>query len=341
MGWRSERGGGGRRSRRDRADAGRRPRIARRGHGAPPASQRAGHRPRLRDDRPHRTIASRACRSAAPARRSSAVTSRCCRRGARHHRSVPTSARRSRASLKDIPPGDYFVQGFVNVYSEFKRVRRPHGVDARRPVGRPALERLAGQSLQRGRSACTSVRPTETIKLVADQKIPAVQVPADTAWVKRFKIQSPMLTKFWGRPIYLGATVLLPRDYDTLDDAAIRSSIGRAIFRSRRHWPSRRATRFTTGVDPRRLPAHDRRHAAAPDAVLRRQLRRELGEQRSVRRRDHAGARCPRSKSASASSASRGRGSPTADPPAAGFRSRIRFSIRTSTAASGRTAPTR
>jgi hypothetical protein len=23
-----------------------------------------------------------------------------------------------------------------------------------------------------------------------------------------------MLTRFWGRPIYLGATVLLPRDYD-------------------------------------------------------------------------------------------------------------------------------
>jgi len=25
------------------------------------------------------------------------------------------------ASLKNLPPGDYFVQGFVNVYSEFKR----------------------------------------------------------------------------------------------------------------------------------------------------------------------------------------------------------------------------
>ena len=56
---------------------------------------------------------------------------------------------------------------------------------------------------------------TESIKLVGRQTIPPVQVPADTAWVKRFKIQSPLLTKFWGRPIYLGATVLLPRDYET------------------------------------------------------------------------------------------------------------------------------
>ena len=43
--------------------------------------------------------------------------------------------------------------------------------------------------------------------------IPAIAVPADTEWVKRFKIQSPTLTKFWGRPIYVGATVLLPKDY--------------------------------------------------------------------------------------------------------------------------------
>jgi hypothetical protein len=45
--------------------------------------------------------------------------------------------------------------------------------------------------------------------------IPPIEIPPDTAWVKRFRFESPMLTKFWGRPIYLGATVLLPRDYET------------------------------------------------------------------------------------------------------------------------------
>src|SRR5579872_1383711 len=44
--------------------------------------------------------------------------------------------------------------------------------------------------------------------------LPAVEMPADTAMVKHVKIQSPMLTKFWGHPIYLGATVLLPKGYD-------------------------------------------------------------------------------------------------------------------------------
>jgi hypothetical protein len=118
------------------------------------------------------------------------------------------------ASLKDIPPGEYFVQGFVNVYSEFKRADG-HTVwmhddqwEGQHWNVSPGNFYSVPQRVQIGPAA-------ETIKLVADQPIPPVQVPADSAWVKRFKIQSALLTKFWGRPIYLGATVLLPRDYDT------------------------------------------------------------------------------------------------------------------------------
>jgi hypothetical protein len=52
------------------------------------------------------------------------------------------------------------------------------------------------------------------VRLIADKVVPPVEIPADTQWVKRFKFQSPSLSAFWGRPIHLGATVLLPRDYD-------------------------------------------------------------------------------------------------------------------------------
>ncbi len=116
--------------------------------------------------------------------------------------------------LDDIPPGEYFVQAFVNVYSEFRRAdghdvwmhddqwegqhftRSPGNLHS--DVQRVRLDRDAGG----------------TIRLSASRKIAPIALPADTAWVKRFRIQSPMLTKFWGRPIFLGATVLLPRDYD-------------------------------------------------------------------------------------------------------------------------------
>ena len=56
------------------------------------------------------------------------------------------------------------------------------------------------------------------IRLVADKVIPPVAVPADNEHVKRIKIQSDILTKWWGHPIYLGATVLLPKDYDKHPD---------------------------------------------------------------------------------------------------------------------------
>ena len=36
--------------------------------------------------------------------------------------------------------------------------------------------------------------------------------------VKRIKIQSQVLTKWWGQPIFLGATILLPKDYDKHPD---------------------------------------------------------------------------------------------------------------------------
>jgi hypothetical protein len=116
-------------------------------------------------------------------------------------------------SLKDIPAGEYFVQGFVNIYSEFKRADG-HTVwmhddqwEGQRWNVSPGNLYSRPQRVRIGPDA-------EPIKLVADQVIAPVQIPADTDWVKRFKIQSALLTKFWGRPIYLGATVLVPRDYD-------------------------------------------------------------------------------------------------------------------------------
>jgi hypothetical protein len=117
-------------------------------------------------------------------------------------------------SINDIPAGDYFVQAMVVVYTEFRRADG-HVVwmhddqwEGQRWNRSPGNLYSAVQKvhIDRGTSA--------VIRLVADQALPPISVPADTKYVKRIKFQSPMLTKFWGRPIYLGAVVLLPRDYD-------------------------------------------------------------------------------------------------------------------------------
>src|SRR5436190_2254706 len=66
----------------------------------------------------------------------------------------------------------------------------------------------------------TPIRQHDTtgVPLVADKTIPAIAPTADTDLVKRIKIQSQILTKWWGQPIFLGATILLPKDYDKHPD---------------------------------------------------------------------------------------------------------------------------
>jgi hypothetical protein len=117
------------------------------------------------------------------------------------------------ASLRDLPAGDYFVQAFINVYSEFKRADG-HTVwmhddlwEGQRWTRSPGNLKSAVQRVR------LDPKRGGVVKLSAADVLPPVVVPPDTAWVKRFKFQSPTLTKFWGRPIHLGAVVLLPKDY--------------------------------------------------------------------------------------------------------------------------------
>ena len=125
------------------------------------------------------------------------------------------SAIRSRAS-PSFPPGDYFVQGLLNVYTTFHRsdghvVKTAHG-----PVGGAEFPDLAGQPLQRAEEDRISI-PLErqTIQLVLDQEDPADRRCRPTrSTVKHIRFESPLLSKFWGQPIWIGATVLLPKDYE-------------------------------------------------------------------------------------------------------------------------------
>jgi hypothetical protein len=118
-------------------------------------------------------------------------------------------------SLRDIPDGEYYVQAVVNIYSEFRRsdghVVWMHDDQWEGQHWTSSPGNLYSKPQKIRLDASKGYR----VQLVADQVMPPVVVPPDTKWVKRIKIQSPSLTKFWGRPIYIGATVLLPRDYET------------------------------------------------------------------------------------------------------------------------------
>src|SRR4051812_47532916 len=122
-------------------------------------------------------------------------------------------------SLRDLPAGEYWVQPFVNVYTRFARadghtvwmhMDQWEGQNWRRSPGN-----IYGDPVR----VSWDPRGSTPIRLTADHVIPPAAVPNDNQYVRRIKMQSPILSKWWGHPIYLGATVLLPRDYDKHPDA--------------------------------------------------------------------------------------------------------------------------
>ena len=119
------------------------------------------------------------------------------------------------ADLREVPAGSYFVQAFVNVYSEFKRADG-HVLWMHDDQWEGQNWRISpGNLYSLPQKVWLDASQGYTIELNADQVIPPVVVPPDDEWVQRFRFQSPTLSRFWGRPVYLGATVLLPRDYAT------------------------------------------------------------------------------------------------------------------------------
>ena len=117
-------------------------------------------------------------------------------------------------SLKDIPAGDYYVQALVNIYTEFHRADG-HTIWAH-------MDQWEGQQFNESPGNLYSdvkqvhLDPAKgyDVRLEAGHVLPPVQAPADTQWVKHVKFESKLLSKFWGHPIYIGATVVLPKDYD-------------------------------------------------------------------------------------------------------------------------------
>ncbi len=81
-----------------------------------------------------------------------------------------------------------------------------------------------------------------------DSEIPPIKEPEDTKYIKHIKIQSKLLTEFWGRPMFIGAHVLLPEGWDTHPNVKYPL----AIFHG--HFPDNFSGFRTTPPDPNLKP---------------------------------------------------------------------------------------
>ena len=133
-------------------------------------------------------------------------------------------------SLAELPAGEYWVQALLNRYETFhlasgRAVKLPPDKgEGQRWSAKPG--NLYSQPVK------LSLDPTkdELIRIVIDQEIPAIPDPPETKYIKHIKIQSERLTKFWGRPMYLGAHVLVPEGFDQHPEARYPMIINHGHF---------------------------------------------------------------------------------------------------------------
>jgi hypothetical protein len=120
-------------------------------------------------------------------------------------------------SLHQVPPGKYRIQALLHRY---ETVHREVG-----PVVKLPMDRGEGQQWNKAPGNLYSTPAEITIEASPDRAavisvrldkvIPPIDDPPTTNYIKHERIESEKLTKFWGRPMHLGAHVLLPEGYDS------------------------------------------------------------------------------------------------------------------------------
>ena len=122
-------------------------------------------------------------------------------------------------SLAKVPAGRYRVQALLNRYETFHRADG-HIVKLPPDMGEGQhWNTKPGNLYSTPRWITLGSGHTGAIRLSLDQEIPPIAEPRDTKYVRHERIQSQLLSKFWGRPVFLGAHILLPEGFDQHPDA--------------------------------------------------------------------------------------------------------------------------
>jgi len=141
-------------------------------------------------------------------------------------------------SLKDIREGDYWVQAVINIYETF-HLSNGHTLKLPPDKGEGQhWQTKPGNLYSKPQKIHLDPKSSQTIRISLTEKIPPIQdevkdvdsllgwdasndqhAIADNRWVKHIRLQSDVLTKFYGRPTYIGAVVLVPDGFDEHPDA--------------------------------------------------------------------------------------------------------------------------
>ncbi|MFH1966165.1 MAG: hypothetical protein ABIJ42_11610 [Acidobacteriota bacterium] len=122
-------------------------------------------------------------------------------------------------SLAEVPAGEYRAQALLHVYETFQR-SDGHTVKLPMDNGEGQQWNTSPGNIYSTPSRITIPGNDEAVvEVTLDKVIPPLTEPEDTKYIKHIKIQSKKLTEFWGRPMFLGAVVLLPEGFDEHPEA--------------------------------------------------------------------------------------------------------------------------
>ena len=150
--------------------------------------------------------------------------------------------------LSEVPAGDYYVQVLLHKYETF---HLKNGKVVKLPMDRGEGQHwnlAPGNIYSKPIKIHFDPKNTEVVQLTIDQIIPPIIEPTDSKYIKHIKIQSKLLTEFWGRPMYLGAHILLPEGFDTHPNVKYPL----AIYHG--HFPSDISGFSTTPPNPNLIP---------------------------------------------------------------------------------------
>jgi hypothetical protein len=116
-------------------------------------------------------------------------------------------------SLKDVPPGDYTMQAVLNKYETFHRADGKT-VKLHMDQGEGQHWNISPGNLYSKPVKVHLGQDGAPVSVALTEVIPPIQEPADTKYIRHIRIQSAALTKFWGRPMFVSAVVLVPEGFD-------------------------------------------------------------------------------------------------------------------------------
>jgi hypothetical protein len=175
-------------------------------------------------------------------------------------------------SLNELPAGEYTVQAVLNIYDTFhlgdgKTVKLPpdkgEGQHWQTKPGN-LMSTPAKMHLDPASGGIVKISLDKRIPAIEQQqadidstldwyKVSDVQRDDDNQWVKHVRIESPSLTKFWGRPTYIGAVVLLPDGWAEHPDARFPM----IVYQDHYHRHFNGGTQFRTTPPNPKLKAGD------------------------------------------------------------------------------------